>query len=217
MSARILALFFSLLTLANLVGDWLWPGFDAHLWWISFGPAPFWLMQAALAVFAVAMLVFALRSPRIGRRSPVIASIAFVFALVAFANAVSFYRLLARDEIIAGFPLPLSLPISLGLGWIARTAWKVGDRRMKSQAFWKVLAGTGTLLLVFPLALMVFFGNTDYRQPADAVIVFGARAYADGRLSDALEDRIRTACELYRSGLARRLVLSGGPGDGAVT
>jgi uncharacterized SAM-binding protein YcdF (DUF218 family) len=32
-----------------------------------------------------------------------------------------------------------------------------------------------------------------------------------------LEDRIRTACELYRAGLARRLVLSGGPGDGAVT
>ncbi len=64
---------------------------------------------------------------------------------------------------------------------------------------------------------MLFFGNTDYRRPADAVVVFGARAYKDGRLSDALQDRIRTACELYRAGLAKRLVLSGGPGDGPVT
>lgn len=69
---------------------------------------------------------------------------------------------------------------------------------------------------LFPMALMLFFGNTDYRRPADAIVVFGARAYDDGRLSDALEDRMRTACELYRAGLARKLVVSGGPGDGDI-
>jgi len=63
---------------------------------------------------------------------------------------------------------------------------------------------------------MLFFGNTDYRRPANAVVVFEARAYKDERLSDALEDRVRTACELYHSGLARRLVMSGGPGDGTI-
>ncbi|HWQ90126.1 MAG TPA: YdcF family protein, partial [Clostridia bacterium] len=47
-------------------------------------------------------------------------------------------------------------------------------------------------------------------------VVLGARAYADGRPSDALADRVRTACELYRQGLARTLLFSGGPGDGAV-
>src|ERR1041385_8460610 len=114
MSTRILALFFSLLTLANLLGDCLWPGFDAHLWWISFGSMPLWLAQSALALFAVAMLVFAVRSPPPARRSPVIAGIALVFALVAFANAAGFYVLLGRGEIIAGFPVPLSLPIGLG-------------------------------------------------------------------------------------------------------
>ena len=45
----------------------------------------------------------------------------------------------------------------------------------------------------------------------------GARAYKDGRMSDALQDRIRTACDLYRDGLAKRLVLSGGRGDGLIT
>src|ERR1051325_12129184 len=51
MTARIFALFIALLTLANLLGDLLWPGVDAHIWWISFGRSvPAWLSQIALAV-----------------------------------------------------------------------------------------------------------------------------------------------------------------------
>lgn len=59
------------------------------------------------------------------------------------------------------------------------------------------------------------FGKTDYRREADVVIVLGARAYADGRPSDALADRVQTGCALYRAGLVRRLLFSGGPGDGS--
>jgi len=47
-------------------------------------------------------------------------------------------------------------------------------------------------------------------------VVLGARAYADGRPSDALADRVRTACALYRDGTVRSLLFSGGPGDGAI-
>src|SRR5262249_34887345 len=39
--------------------------------------------------------------------------------------------------------------------------------------------------------------------------------YADGRPSDALADRVRTACRLYQAGLVKQLIFSGGPGDGA--
>jgi uncharacterized SAM-binding protein YcdF (DUF218 family) len=102
------------------------------------------------------------------------------------------------------------------LVWIARAAWQESpdDRHIH----WGIIAGGSVCLFaLFPLALMLFFGNTDYRRPADAVVVFGARTYADGRLSDALQDRIRTACDIYRAGLAKRLVLSGGRGDGVVT
>ena len=53
---------------------------------------------------------------------------------------------------------------------------------------------------------------TDYRRPADVIVVFGAKAN-DGMPSDALADRVRTACELYRAGLAPQLFLSGGPGE----
>src|SRR5690606_40521292 len=69
---------------------------------------------------------------------------------------------------------------------------------------------------VFPAAQMVFFGTTSYARPADAIVVFGARVYADGRPSDALSDRVLHACDLHRRGVAPLLIMSGGPGDGAV-
>jgi vancomycin permeability regulator SanA len=71
--------------------------------------------------------------------------------------------------------------------------------------------------LVFPVLQMFCFGKTDYRRFADAAVVLGARAYADGRPSDALSDRVRTACGLYKEGLVHKLIFSGGPGDGPVS
>ena len=47
MSTRIFALFFSLLTLVNLLGNLLWPGFDANAWWIRFEPLPALVFAAA--------------------------------------------------------------------------------------------------------------------------------------------------------------------------
>jgi vancomycin permeability regulator SanA len=64
---------------------------------------------------------------------------------------------------------------------------------------------------------MFFFGTTDYRRPADVVVVLGARTYADGTASQALSDRVKTAVELYKQGLVTRLVFSGGPGDGVIS
>jgi uncharacterized SAM-binding protein YcdF (DUF218 family) len=216
MVTRIFALFVALLTLANLIGDLLWPGFDGNNWWISFGPLPAWISNSLLAVSALALTAFAFRRPMRQQRSPWIAGAALLLALVALANTAGFYLVLLRGDIAAAFPLPLSLLVCAGMLLVARAAWSL-DATPRPVRSWKVAAGGLCLFAGFPLALMLFFGNTDYRRPADAVVVFGARAYADGRLSDALEDRIRTACELYRAGLARRLVLSGGPGDGAVT
>jgi uncharacterized SAM-binding protein YcdF (DUF218 family) len=144
------------------------------------------------------------------------AAVAILLACVGLANAAEFYWLLAKGRIAAGFPIPFSLLVATGMLLVARAAWSEGEYRIHI-ARWRVAAGGLLCFGIFPVALMVFFGNTDYRRPADAIVVFGARAYADGRLSDALQDRIRTACELYRQGLAKRLILSGGPGDGAIT
>src|SRR5438552_2413903 len=80
----------------------------------------------------------------------------------------------------------------------------------------RALAVCAACGLAFPLAQMFCFGKTDYRRPADLAVVLGARVYADGRPSDALADRVRTACQLYREGLVGKLLFSGGPGDGKV-
>jgi vancomycin permeability regulator SanA len=80
-----------------------------------------------------------------------------------------------------------------------------------------MVAAVGAFALAFPLGQMFCFGKTDYARRADAAVVFGARAYADGRCSTALADRVRTGVGLYKRGMVRMLVFSGGPGDGDVT
>lgn len=217
MIARVLALFIGLFTAVNLVGGLLWPGFDDNLWWIRFGHLlPRLLAESLLAISAVTLMKFGLQNRRRQERSRLTTVVATGLALVALLNTISFYRLLAMGQIQAGFPIPLSLVVCGGLIWIAWSAWSAPQMDLRMNP-WMVASCSVALFALFPLALMLFFGNTDYRRPADAVVVFGARAYKDGRLSDALEDRIRTACELYRAGLTKRLVLSGGNGDGPVT
>jgi uncharacterized SAM-binding protein YcdF (DUF218 family) len=217
MIARILALFIGCFIAINLLGNLIWPGFDANVWWIHFAHGmPAWLVKSALGISAIALIAFAFQNRRRGQRSRIVAVVGAALAAVALMNAISFYWLLATGRIEAGFPLPLSLLVCGVLIFIGRSAWV--ESEVDYHPRWGlVAAGTACLFALFPLALMLFFGNTDYRRPADAVVVFGARTYKDGRLSDALQDRIRTACELYRAGLAKRLVLSGGKGDGPVT
>ena len=45
--------------------------------------------------------------------------------------------------------------------------------------------------------------------PADCVLVFGALVRADGTLSDMLADRVITGVELYKKGLAEKIIMSG--------
>ncbi|MBM4362558.1 MAG: YdcF family protein [Deltaproteobacteria bacterium] len=46
--------------------------------------------------------------------------------------------------------------------------------------------------------------------PASAIVVLGARAYADGSPSLALSDRVDEGVRAYREGLAPRLIFTGG-------
>ena len=71
--------------------------------------------------------------------------------------------------------------------------------------------------VLFPAILMLTIGRQHAEGSFDAAVVFGARVYADGTLSDALDDRIVAACALYRDGRCDALILSGGPGDGPLS
>lgn len=46
-------------------------------------------------------------------------------------------------------------------------------------------------------------------NPPRIAIVLGAKVHNDGKLSDALDDRVTTAVELYRAGRVKKLLMSG--------
>ena len=96
--------------------------------------------------------------------------------------------------------------------WPPRPACVAPPPRMRASLRFGRLVGVGALLAASEIAAM---GATDYRAPADAIVVLGARVHADGRPSGALRDRVVTACRLWRAGLAPVLVLSGGRGADA--
>lgn len=52
-------------------------------------------------------------------------------------------------------------------------------------------------------------------QPADAIVVLGARLRADGALTAALEERVRVGAALYRRGVAPLVVVTGGGPTGS--
>jgi uncharacterized SAM-binding protein YcdF (DUF218 family) len=119
---------------------------------------------------------------------------------------------LAATGAIDMFPAPFSAFVAAALVAIDRAV----RSPTPSRRSWPVLPAAAASAVAFALLQMLCFGRTDYARPADAIVVFGARAYADGRPSLCLADRVRTACGLWREGRAPLLVLSGGPGDGDV-
>jgi len=75
-----------------------------------------------------------------------------------------------------------------------------------------------TLFLVACWALLVaaiaLYGGRDEARRADAIVVLGAAQY-NGHPSPVLEARMQHAVDLYRRGLAKTLIVTGGqaPGD----
>jgi uncharacterized SAM-binding protein YcdF (DUF218 family) len=82
----------------------------------------------------------------------------------------------------------------------------------------KFLLRLGALLTLLVLGYLAWVtaqiyhqSNVDEAQPADVIIVMGAAEYA-GRPSPVLKARLDHALELYRQGLAPRILTTGGAG-----
>jgi uncharacterized SAM-binding protein YcdF (DUF218 family) len=66
------------------------------------------------------------------------------------------------------------------------------------------------------LVLVIILERTDTTRPADAIVVLGAAQY-DGKPSPVLRARVDHAIQLWRRGLAPRLIVTGGTGPGDTT
>lgn len=166
------------------------------LWWVDVRPLPQWLV----AVPGLVLLVHAL-TQRLGRAATAAAAL---LAAVALCNTVRYYAL----PLPSRPPIPLSLPLAVLL---ALAAFPPPRPRSRLAA----VAIAALLLALLPMAHVVTFGRTSYARAADWIVVPGARCYADGRPTQTLAERVRTACRLYHEGYAPKLFLSGGPGDGS--
>ena len=83
----------------------------------------------------------------------------------------------------------------------------------------KVLRVAGWLLgcgWLASLAAVTIWGHRDTAKPAAAIVVLGAAQYV-GHPSPVLRARLTHAMDLWRRGMAPRMVLTGGTGEGDTT
>ena len=216
---RGLALFLGAFSLLNILGDIRSPGFNANHWWIDLRPVHPFAADVFLALTSFVLVAFAVRPlASAGRRLLTFTCVAALLVVVVW-NTIVFYVILASKNVRSGFPVAFSIFIGAALLLVmVGLAGKVAKPKGREKTVIGIIIGTVCLgcCIAFPLAQIYCFGKTDYRRPADMVVVFGARVYADGKVSDALADRVRTGCRLYDDGLVSIVVLSGGPGDGEI-
>lgn len=136
-------------------------------------------------------------------------------ALAAAGVALHATRDALRVAPLTGW-LSCSTVLAMGLTGVALATLTRTDESASGRArrLAPLLAGAALALAGLPLAQIAGSARADYTRHADAVVVLGARVYADGSASLALSDRVRTGAALVEAGYAPTLIVSGGPGDG---
>ena len=207
-------LFLAAFTLLGLIGEARGGVTDIGLWFVDLSDLDRLSRVLLLGLLGGSLLtwVLAAAAGTALRRSTAIACLGF--ALLAARDVVRFGNAVGSGLVRPAMPIPLSLPIALALALGGVWIWRdqgfggIGPHRFRLA----VAAAAMAVALAFPVAQIGFFGTTDYRRPADAAVVFGARVYASGEPSPLLADRIATSVDLYRSGLVPVLLMSGGDG-----
>lgn len=215
--ARGTALFFGAFSFAAWSVGYGGGGTVDDLWWIDARFLPDSVVAPASLAAALLLIWWAFAPKGSSWRVHSTATLIAMLAAIAVRNAGDYYALRESGAFVSSAPVPLSAVIAGLLAWVAiAIARSQGAPPLRHDRVLRVACVALALAVVFPLAQVYFFGTTDYRRPADAVVVLGARVCDDGRLSTSLEDRVRTAVELYEQGLVPTLVMSGGVGTNGI-
>lgn len=215
--ARGAALFFGFYSVANTLAASRSADPSQDLWWIDLRFLTYWWVAGFGVVASVVLLSYGV-APRLSAWRRWLTTVTCAaLCLFALQNVTTFYRLWGAGTFTPGVVFPFSLLIALAFALLAWAAWTLRPPKAKSPAstLAAVIAAI-VVALLFPLAQIAFFGTSDYRAKADVAVVFGAKVFPDGGLSPSLRDRMDTAVGLYRSGLVKRMVLSGAVGSEGV-
>lgn len=207
---RYLAVILGVLALLDAAHQALGVGTVARALYLSTHP---WAAQLCLLVLAAILVRLAFFPPPQARTRALLAAALGGLVLVAVAGLVGFFRLRAAGQIASPWPLPFSLLAALfpllGLAVLVRP---LAPTPSSLRAHLGALLGVALTAGVAVCWYIHAFGLTDYRRPAAAIVVLGARVYEDGTPSEALRERVETGVELFRAGMAPVLVMSGGVG-----
>ncbi len=89
-------------------------------------------------------------------------------------------------------------------------------RTLRIWGFFVSALLTAVLVWMVSTLAVLAWGAFDQARNADAIVVLGAAQYA-GKPSPVLKARLDHALELWRTGMAHRLILTGGKGTGDTT
>ena len=212
---RGIALFFGLFGSLNFVATLFIQNFNANHWWISVSILPKFIGYAVLFLFCLSMIYVAFSTFIHRRIYYALIYIMIAVILMCVQNIIQFFVLVNRGSIDPWLPVPISLFILIGLIIVFRFLMKPKPDRRPKEIIATIVAFI-TILFFFMFLQIFLYGKTNYQRKADAIVVFGARVYKSGRMSHALYDRVRTGVALFKGRFAKKIIFTGGPGDGKV-
>jgi vancomycin permeability regulator SanA len=206
------------MTLLALLGEMRFPHFSGSGWWIDLQSLPKPASRGLLALPAVLLVAFAL-FPRANSFVRRLGALSTLGLLIATGWAA--YRFYRRDH--AGqnphdLPLPFSLHLAAML--LVALAGQMSSWWKRTNFFKDFLVGMVTLAVCvasFLLAQVFCLGRLDDHSSAEKNVADVAVVFADSvdvqKSSDekSAPNLLQTACQLYREGHVKKLLLVGRP------
>jgi vancomycin permeability regulator SanA len=212
---RATAFFLGCLTLLNLLAEMRLPQFSAAGWWIDLAFLPRPASRGVLGLSAALFIAFALfpRANTFVRRLGAACTLGLIGAV-----GCTLYRYYHHDhagQAVQTLPIPFALHVGALL--IVALAGQLTGWWERTNFFKDFLIGSVTLVtcaVVFPLAHFACIGQLDDRGAVDTAAVFAGRPDADKPADNkSPSNPFRAACQLYREGKIKKIVLVARPSE----